>query len=71
MNCLDSACIGSGTFSSMVPVVRKRYTYTLFFWPSRHTLAAACLSFAGFLHIQNGRALKTPFTCAGAPCPAL
>ncbi len=30
------------TFSSMVPVVKKRYTYTLFFWPSRHTRAAAC-----------------------------
>ena len=28
------------TFSSMVPVARRRYTYTRFFCPSRHTLPA-------------------------------
>lgn len=42
------------TFSSMLPVVMNLYTYTCFFWPSRHTLAAACLSVAGFQSAEWG-----------------
>ena len=35
-------------FSSIVPVAMNRYTKQSFFWPSRHTLASACWSAAGF-----------------------
>lgn len=35
-------------FSSIVPVAINLYTKQSFFWPSRHTLAKACWSAAGF-----------------------
>lgn len=37
------------TFSSIVPLARKRYTNTRFFCPSRHTLPAACHSIYSML----------------------
>jgi hypothetical protein len=48
------------TFSSMVPLARKRYTYTRFFWPSRHTRPEACLSTAGFQSQSNSSSLLPP-----------
>ena len=34
--------------------------YTRFFWPSRHTRAAACLSFAGFQSGSNSTSRLPP-----------
>ena len=55
----SQSCAGPHTFSSMVPVVTNLYTKTFFFWPSRQTRPAACLSVAGFQSAKGGEEVAT------------